>query len=289
MYHIRLGYSEACNKAERNEKDKGINMKFSIIVVCYNAGEKLNQTLISIQKQTYSDFEVVIKDGMSTDGSLNNLPSDDRIRLVQCKDKGIYDAMNQATKEARGEYILFLNCGDYFYQDEVLEKTAKVIADYAEQGIFKTIFYGDTFNEANNSYVPMPKEINAFSCYRHMPCHQAMFYHRSLFAERQYDLTYRIRGDYEHFLWSFFIQGICPVYLGFAVAIYEGGGYSESEENRARDKQEHKEITEKYIPKIQLLRFRFLMILTLAPLRKKIANSRKVSRIYNKVKGFFYK
>lgn len=264
-------------------------MKFSIIVVCYNAGEKLKQTLISILEQTYADFEIVIKDGMSTDGSLDNLPSDDRIRLVQCKDKGIYDAMNQATKEARGEYFLFLNCGDYFYQDEVLGKAAKVIADYSAKEISKTIFYGDTFNEANNSYVPMPKEINAFSCYRHMPCHQAMLYHRSLFTERQYDLTYRIRGDYEHFLWSFFVQGVRPVYLGFAVAVYEGGGYSESEENRVRDKQEHKEITEKYIPKIQLLRFRLIMLLTLAPLRKKLANSPKVSHIYNKMKGFFYK
>ena len=82
-------------------------MKFSIIVVCLNAGEKLHSTLKSILEQTETDYEVVIKDGGSTDGSTEQVMQDEKIRLITQKDKGIYDAMNQAVGYAGGEYFFF--------------------------------------------------------------------------------------------------------------------------------------------------------------------------------------
>ena len=69
---------------------------FSIIVVCYNAGEELRKTVESIQNQTDTDYEIIVKDGVSTDGSLKQLKEDDRLRIYSSPDKGIYDAMNQA-------------------------------------------------------------------------------------------------------------------------------------------------------------------------------------------------
>ena len=95
-------------------------MKFSIIVVCLNPGPKLNQTLDSILSQTYPSFEIIVKDGGSRDGSIETMREDRRIHLYQESDHSIYEAMNQAVSHVTGDYILFLNCGDLFYDDEVL-------------------------------------------------------------------------------------------------------------------------------------------------------------------------
>ena len=85
---------------------------FSIIVVCLNPGEKLLQTLQSIQKQEFRDYEIVLKDGGSTDGSLQELdPGQSGLHVVTKPDRGIYDAMNQAVEEAKGRFVFFLNCG----------------------------------------------------------------------------------------------------------------------------------------------------------------------------------
>ena len=85
---------------------------FSIIVVCLNPGEKLLQTLQSIQKQEFRDYEIVLKDGGSTDGSLQKLdPEQSGLHVVTKPDRGIYDAMNQAVEEAKGHFVFFLNCG----------------------------------------------------------------------------------------------------------------------------------------------------------------------------------
>ena len=101
---------------------------FSIIVVCLNAGQELLRTVDSILGQTYPHFEIIVKDGMSSDGFVEKLPGDERIRVVRQKDKGIYDAMNQAIPLVSGDYVLFLNCGDYFYNEKVLEKTGAWIS-----------------------------------------------------------------------------------------------------------------------------------------------------------------
>ena len=95
-------------------------MKFSIIVVCLNPGPKLNQTLDSILSQTYPSFEIIVKDGGSRDGSIETMREDRRIHLYQESDHSIYEAMNQAVSHVTGDYILFLNCGDLFYDNEVL-------------------------------------------------------------------------------------------------------------------------------------------------------------------------
>ena len=81
-------------------------MRFSIITVCLNAGENLIETVKSTLMQTYADFEIIVKDGFSDDGSIDRLPQDSRIKLVQKKDSGIYEAMNQGIKEASGDYCL---------------------------------------------------------------------------------------------------------------------------------------------------------------------------------------
>lgn len=122
-------------------------MKFSVIVVCLNPGEKLNQTLDSILMQTYQDYEIVVKDGGSRDGSVEQMRSDERIRLFQEKDTGIYEAMNQAVGHTAGDFVLFLNCGDIFYDNTVLEKAAEYAEKQPQQN--RLVLYGDTFDAKN--------------------------------------------------------------------------------------------------------------------------------------------
>lgn len=270
--------------------------KFSILVVSLNSGEKLSETIKSILSQTYTDYEVVVKDGGSKDDSLTSLEAylqtcpayADKVRIISRKDTGIYEGMNQATKEARGKYYYFLNCGDLFVDGEVLAKIASSMEAARKQGSSAKIFYGDIYDNLREQRVPSNPNIDAFGCYRNVPCHQACIYHYSLFEERGYEPKYRVRADYEHFLWCYFRKEAKPQYLNVVIASYEGGGFSETKENRIRSKKEHKEITEKYMTKGQLLRYKTVLALTLAPLRTKMAESPKFAGFYNKCKGLIY-
>ena len=185
-------------------------MRFSIIVVTLNAGEKLNQTVRNVLEQEFSDFEVVVKDGNSTDGSVEKLLSeikDARVKVHVKGDKGIYDAMNQAVEYAQGDYILFLNCGDLLYDRAVLTRADAVIAREEKKSPKGTslVIYGDTYGAKNRVMIAAPREINGAICYRNIPCHQSCFYASELCKKKPYDLRFRIRADYDHFLWCYYV------------------------------------------------------------------------------------
>jgi hypothetical protein len=78
-------------------------------------------------------------------------------------------------------------------------------------------------------------------------------------------------------------------YMGFTVSTYEGGGYSESKKNIKRSRTEHKEITANYMSKGELLKYRLIMALTLAPLRSFMADNKMFSGFYHKIKRMVYK
>lgn len=269
---------------------------FSILVVSLNAGEKLVGTVDSILKQEYTDYEVVVKDGGSGDGSLEKLEEyleqytgeiKSRVRIIREADTGIYEGMNQATRHAKGHYYYFLNCGDYFAGTEALKQVASAIETEAEQKTL--IYYGNIFDALRKQVVASNPRIDDFACYRNVPCHQACIYHYSLFEERGYEPQYRVRGDYEHFLWCYFIKKANPKYVDVVLASYEGGGFSETKANRERSAREHKEITEKYMTKGQLWRYSMMLMVTLAPLRTKMAESKHFAGVYQKVKKVLYK
>lgn len=258
--------------------------KFSIVTVCYNAGDKLYQTIRTALEQDYDNYEIIIKDGMSKDDSLSKVAQNARIKIIQTPDKGIYDAMNQALEYITGDYVYFLNCGDSFYDKTVLSKVAACIEEEPAAGIY----YGDTYNESTASVVPMPGKITAFTCYRNIPCHQACVYAVDLFQERGYDLAYKIRADYEHFLWCFFKKEVVPKHTGEIIANYEGGGFSETKENQKTDRKEHKQIVNLYMKKSQLFLARSYMVVTLMPLRRFLAGNRYFSKMYNGIKHLVY-
>ena len=276
---------------------------FSIIVVSLNPGERLRQTLNSILEQTFSDYEVIIKDGGSKDGSLDFLEREHilerypQIRLITQPDKSIYDGMNQAVDYVNGKYVQFLNCGDLFYDKDVLQKTADFIMKQEgtdnNTGLQKdvlapAIFYGNQYNLLQNSIVTSAPQINDFTCYRNVPCHQVCFYDRRLFEKRAYLPHYTVRADYEHFLYSIYEEHARAFSMPVIVCMYEGGGYSETKENRKKSAMQHKEITTKYLGK-KAVKYRLIMLLTLSGVRGKIAESPRLSKFYNAIKSTIYR
>lgn len=280
---------------------------FSVLVVCLNPGSKLKDTLESIERQTFSDYEIVVKDGLSTDGSMiyaRNLQKEfelrtasgtgkipvPSLRLVEKKDAGIYDAMNQAVVSAAGRYLYFLNCGDTFYDENVLGRMAGWIE---EQPSLLGIYYGNIYERLTGQVIFSNPKMDAFGCYRNVPCHQACFYDKELLLARPFNIKYRVRADYEHFLWCFFkgsIKGRTSFfYRNILIADYEGGGFSETKENRKLSKKEHQEIVHTYMSWGQVMKYRLAMWLTLAPLRTKIAQSEKTAGLYNRLKKMVYR
>lgn len=264
---------------------------FSIIVVSLNAGERLKQTINSIVCQTFQDYEVIIKDGGSGDGSLAFLEKEQillqnpQIKLVQTPDKSIYDGMNQALSHAEGRYVQFLNCGDLFYDLEVLEKTADFIKGNEEEQ--PAIYYGNQYNLLQKSVITSTPQINDFACYRNVPCHQVCFYDRRLFNDRAYLTKYTVRADYEHFLYCIYERNAKAFSMPLIVCAYEGGGYSETKENRKKSADQHREITAKYLGK-KAVKYRLLMFFTFAGFRSKIAENPRLSKWYNAVKSKIY-
>lgn len=275
---------------------------FSIIVVCLNAGVKLRETVESIRGQSEKDYEIIIKDGVSTDSDTiryleelgrENL-TDNRIRVYRGrKDSGIYDAMNQAVEYVRGEYVFFLNCGDCFYDGQVLAEVRKQVEMYmrdksAARAEDSCIFYGNICERLTGTLVQSNPVIDDFACYRNLPCHQACFYTAGLLRERGFDSAYRVRADYEHFLWCYYRGGARTVYIPVTVALYEGGGFSETKENRKKSRQEHRKITGAYMPAGKLLKYRMIMLLTLAPVRTWIAENPVTAGGYQWLKKKLY-
>lgn len=276
-------------------------MTFSIIVVCYNAGEKLHKTIASIREQTEDDYEIIVQDGLSTDGSVERLSAGADLKLFRERDEGIYDAMNRAVSHTAGKYLFFLNCGDYFADEEVLAKVKREIekCDRAchkdsvqKQGKGKRrpprIFYGNIRERATGAHVMSNPVIDDFACYRNVPCHQACFYDRRLLVKRGFRTCYRVRADYEHFLWCHYRAHAITVYMPLTVASYEGEGFSESGENRRRSAVEHAHIVKNYMSRGRILQYRMIMILTLAPLRTFLASHEATAGVYQKIKAGLY-
>ncbi|WP_026523369.1 MULTISPECIES: glycosyltransferase [unclassified Butyrivibrio] len=286
---------------------------FTIIVVAYNAGDDLIKTIDSIKMQSFDDYRIVIKDGGSTDGSLEKAAQmlgitasgespDRRAKIIKGKDHGIYDAMNIAVENIKEDYgteisagevpgfIYFLNCGDIFSSALVLSKVYEQITNTIKSlgTTLPAIYYGDIFEMQTGQRVSSVPKINDFACYRNVPSHQACFYDMRLMFRYQFDTVWKVRADYEHFLRCVYVEKAQTVYLRMLIADYEGGGFSETVENRKISEREREQIIHLYLSRSQIQKYDMIRALTLAPVRTKIAQNPKTAGFYNKIKSLIY-
>lgn len=169
----------------------------SVITVAYNEETTIEKTILSVVTQNYSPIEYIIIDGGSTDGTVDIIRKyESHITYwISEKDEGIYDAMNKGLKYASGEWSIFMNSGDWFYDETVIEK---VFSDKYSSAI--GIIYGAVeFRFANEEVIQQPYSLPhilkgmAFS-------HQSAFVRTSLLKQSPYNLHFRIVADYEFFL-----------------------------------------------------------------------------------------
>jgi glycosyltransferase involved in cell wall biosynthesis len=221
-------------------------VKLTIITINYNNNLGLIKTIESIINQTWTDFEFIIIDGGSTDESLSTIKKYDKhINFwVSEKDKGVYDAMNKGIQLAKGVFVNFMNSGDSFYNNTILEEIHHKFKD--DVGVL----YGDSFyfNETGyNRVVKTPSKLS-FSHFVNLGInHQASFIKRDLFFKYfMYSLEYKISSD-----WEFFIYVLCKKNepydcLQKTICYYDFSGISAIPENLQLYHQERETILKKH-------------------------------------------
>lgn len=221
-------------------------MKFSIIIATKDAVRSLPKTLDSILSQKYSNYEVIIIDGVSEDGTKelikdyeNKLPG--KLYFKSEPDRGIYDAMNKGIDAAQGEWLYFLGSGDVFFDEGVLEEVNKTIKNNRED-----VIYGDV--QWGNSKKIYDGKFSRLKLLEKNICHQAIFYSRSVFKKSgNFELRYKIAADYVFNMKWFNDKGIKRRYIKKIIAIYNAKGVS----SETYDKEfwgRRREIIKKYFP-----------------------------------------
>lgn len=220
-------------------------IQFSIITICLNAENCIRETIQSVLSQTASNFEYIIKDGMSTDKTINIAESFTTAfaergisyRIISQKDDGIYDAMNQAVLEAQGEWLLFMNAGDRIAAEDVLS-----LIEHSGCLEKADIVYGDRVLATNDLYLySKAKELEKITKFCPFG-HQSVFTKRQLLLDNPYSTKYRICSDYQFYLQKYH-EGKYFAYYPIPVSIYDMNGLSAV--NRVKTKEESIDIHEK--------------------------------------------
>lgn len=170
-------------------------MKITVVTICLNAEKTIESTMQSVLNQTYSEIEYLIIDGESNDRTLGIIKSymdDGRIRLVSEKDKGIYNAMNKAIDLATGDYIIFMNSGDVFCDNKVLEDMISHLhMDLVYGNLIKKTIYGNKLKRYSK------KDRIMFRLLLSMVSHQTIFTKTEVMKQYKFDEQYKICADYD--------------------------------------------------------------------------------------------
>ena len=195
----------------------------TIITICYNIKDEIERTCKSIIDQTWQDFEWIVVDGGSTDGTVDVLKKyADRIDvLISEKDSGIYNAMNKGIKLAHGTWLNFMNGGDCFAANDVLEKVFK------DKEYNADVLYGDMRIQKKGKEVHInhyPNEVNKTYFKHGRIGHQAAFIKYDLFEKYgMYNEKYKIASDWEK--WIIFTENNCVFqHLDFIVCNFDVSG-----------------------------------------------------------------
>ena len=158
-------------------------MKFSLITVCYNSVNTIEDTIKSVINQTYfNDIDYIVIDGLSTDGTLEVLDNYKKdIRIFSSKDDGIYDAMNKGLSQVKGDIIGFINSDDFYINNFIIEEIANFFdLNNKVDGIYSDVFYvSKNKNKIVRNWVTGSYENNSFKNGWH-PAHPTLFLKESL-------------------------------------------------------------------------------------------------------------
>lgn len=197
---------------------------FSIVTVCFNAIDVIAETEISLRKQAFDNYEWVVVDGKSKDGTSEWLRCHTPDVLLIESDDGIYDAMNKAVNLCSGRWLYFLNAGDLLYDDQVLHDVFLKITESdisSNTGVVygNVVYYGDSGSRRKRFDWLKPHNL----VYGDL-CHQAAFSRRELYLGLgMFDKTLRFNADFDWFL-RVFASGAGGMYIDRDVAFFHDKG-----------------------------------------------------------------
>ena len=215
-------------------------MKVSIITINYNDLKGLQKTVESVQEQTFKEFEHIIIDGGSKDGSAAYLKeySDWFNYWISESDRGVYHAMNKGIAQASGEYLLFLNAGDHLHNASALEKAVSFLTGIS------IVYFDLEVVEQEKRFVKTYPDILSFTYFVEdtLP-HPSSFIKKDAFAKAGlYREDFKILSD-----WKFFIDAICKHQMSYrrvpqVLSTFYIGGISSDPKNRSIKHDERQEV-----------------------------------------------
>ena len=222
-------------------------MKLSVITINRNNADGLDKTIQSVINQSYKDFEYIVIDGNSTDHSIDIIKKyNSNINYwVSETDKGIYNAMNKGIAKANGNYVLFLNSGDYLVNNNVLKSVF-------EKQQTADIIYGNMQIDWGNGKITsgkMPDKITFKQMYIDTLWHPVSFIKKTLFDKYGlYNEIYKVVADYDFFFKVIIINNVTTYHVNLDIAMYNLNGLSSLPENKDLEQSERKKVIESYLP-----------------------------------------
>lgn len=204
-----------------------LSTKVSIITVVYNAVATIEQTILSVVKQDYSNIEYIIVDGGSTDGTLDIVKKyEKKIALwLSEPDHGIYDAMNKGLTHATGNYIYYLGADDCLLAPTSISQVVSFLQDNPEVDVLcASVMMVDSVYRIEKVYSSNFSEADVLSGYN--TPHQGMFVRREILQKHRFDTSYHIAADYKNFLKFYLDQNIALKKSAMIVAYYANDGVS---------------------------------------------------------------
>ena len=254
--------------------------KLSIITINYNSLEGLKRTMDSVVQQTWKEFEYIIIDGGSTDGSAAFIESKSETidYWVSEPDQGIYNAMNKGIAKASGEYLLFLNSGDHLYDDKVLAQSVSHLTSYD-----LVCFNMEVLGREKPSVFSAPDAVRFSDLYFDFLPHPSTFIKKELFATvGLYDESFAIISDWKFFILALFKYNCTYKKVNETLSTFYSGGISSNGNHSFERNQVMAEHFSSYILDFEELDFyrkyaktnRFNMLLELekSTLGKKMAS-----------------
>ena len=228
-------------------------MILSIITINRNNAAGLEKTMRSVAAQIGGDFEYVVIDGASTDGSVEVIRSfetafGERLKWISEPDKGIYNAMNKGIGKASGDYLQFLNSGDSLVSDDVTMRMSESL----KSNDFPSILYGNMLKDMRGGKLLRDKgfagnPVTFLGFYIGSLNHPSSYIKKILFEKYgRYDENLKIVSDWKWFLQAIILGGEKPVYADMDVALFDMNGISEK--NKALDKAERRRVLNELIP-----------------------------------------
>lgn len=219
----------------------------SIITINYNDKVGLERTVNSVQEQTVQDFEYIIIDGGSNDGSKDflNRSKDYFDYFISEPDTGVYEAMNKGIKQANSEYLLFLNSGDTLYDKNILSKVLPNLKSYQSQ-----IVYGDLYmicEDKTNFINSYPKKLNFNFFKKSSLGHPSTFIKKELFEIYGYYRTdLKIVSDWEFFINTICVNHVSYLKINLIISNFYKGGISNNSESVLSHREERKQVLIEY-------------------------------------------